>query len=88
LNEAFTEKKTNVKTGRIAKHFKCALCKDEHPTTGVQVDHIEPVVSSGGFTTWDDYIQRLYCSKDNLQVLCTKCHDAKTLTEKGERNKN
>jgi 5-methylcytosine-specific restriction endonuclease McrA len=86
LNEAKTEKKTNPKTGRIAQHFKCALCLVDFPSKDVQVDHISPVVAAKGFTTWDTYIKRLYCSKENLQVLCTKCHDTKTLKEKGERN--
>jgi hypothetical protein len=40
-----------------------------------------------GFTSWDDFIERLYCGKENLQVLCKECHDKKTLKEKKQRIK-
>lgn len=54
----------------------------------MQVDHIKPVVDPNtGFTSWDDFIERLYCEKENLQVLCTTCHDRKTLKEKKLRAK-
>jgi len=47
------------------------------------VDHIKPVVDPAvGFTTWDDYIERMFCEADNLQVLCKACHDAKSEEEK------
>lgn len=88
LNESKTEKKINVKTGRLAQHFLCAACADEFPATGVQVDHISPVVGSSGFTTWDDYINNMYCEKDNLQVLCLDCHKIKTKEEREVQNKN
>jgi hypothetical protein len=83
LNEAKTEKKINSKTGRLAQHFRCNWCKIDFPNSEVQVDHIEPVVDpKEGFTTWDKFISRLYCSKENLQVLCKECHDIKTKKEK------
>jgi len=48
----------------------------------VQVDHIIPVIDPAtGFTTWDAFIERLFCDRDNLQVLCTSCHDIKTKEE-------
>lgn len=83
LNEAKTEKKVNERTGRLAQHFRCASCQQEFPATGVQIDHKIPVVSpETGFTTWDDFIARLFCEKENLQCLCTGCHDIKTKKEK------
>ena len=88
LAEAKTEKKTNVATGRVAQHYRCALCSNDFPATGVQVDHVKPVVSADGFTTWDAYIDGMFCEKSNLQVLCLACHKVKTLEEKGERKKN
>lgn len=82
LNEAKTEKKKNIATGRVAQHFRCALCSLDFPSTGVQVDHIKPVVDPRkGFTTWDNYIKRLFCEKKNLQVLCKPCHKKKTKEE-------
>ena len=84
LNEAKTEKKTNVKTGRLAQHFQCAICQAEFPATGVQVDHVNPIVGIDGFTTWDIYINNMFCEKENLQVLCIACHKSKTQGERTE----
>lgn len=86
LNEAKTEKKVNENTGRLAQHFKCAKCKKDFPQKMVEVDHIKPVVSPAkGFTTWDDFIEALYCDKSNLQLLCKPCHLVKTKKEKKKR---
>lgn len=47
------------------------------------MDHIKPVVDpKKGFTTWDDFINRLYCEESNLQAICKGCHSAKTRQEK------
>ena len=89
LNGAFTEKKINIKTGRVSKHFKCNECQQEFPTSGVNVDHILPIVNpSEGFISWDSFIEGLFCSIDNLQVLCSECHTAKSLIENNKRKKN
>lgn len=85
LNEAKTEKKVNTKTNRIAQHFLCAECQNDFPSKEVQVDHKIPVIGKEGFTTWDAYIESLFCGKENLQVLCTDCHDIKTKREREER---
>jgi 5-methylcytosine-specific restriction endonuclease McrA len=83
LNAAKTEKKTNVKTGRLAQHYKCAGCKEEFTQKDVQVDHIKPVVDpKKGFISWDVYIDRMFCESKNLQVLCKDCHTTKTKKEK------
>lgn len=87
LNEAKTEKKINSKTGRLAQHYRCSMCLGEFPSSGVQVDHITPVVApETGFTTWDEFISRLFCDKENLQVLCKECHNIKSATEKKARS--
>ena len=50
----------------------------------MEVDHIKPVVDpKKGFTTWDDFIDRLFCEKKNLQALCRGCHAKKTKEERG-----
>jgi 5-methylcytosine-specific restriction endonuclease McrA len=86
LLEAYTGQQVNPKTKRLSKHYKCQKCKKIYPGKEVNVDHIKPVVCpSDGFTSWDDYIERLYCEKENLQVLCTTCHDKKSLKEKTQR---
>lgn len=83
LNASKTEKKVNVKTGRIAQHHMCAACKNEFTSKDVEVDHIKPVIDpKKGFKSWDDYINRLFCTEENLQVLCKPCHRIKTTKEK------
>lgn len=84
LSEACTGSKTNVKTGRLAKHYRCAMCQGHFPAKDVQVDHILPIIDPVvGFVDWDDVIDRMFCEKNNLQVLCTDpCHKSKTAVEK------
>lgn len=78
LGDAFTRVKTNKKSGRKAKHFRCATCKGEFPQKEVSVDHTKPI---GSTKSWDKYIEALFCEKDNLQVLCKPCHKDKTNKE-------
>lgn len=54
----------------------------------VQVDHINPIVGEGGFTTWDDFIENLFCESNNLQLICSSCHKQKGLDEAELRTKN
>lgn len=86
LKEAKIGKKINEKSGRLAEHYLCAKCKKVYISKDVQVDHINPVVDiKKGFTTWDEFIKRLYCEKKDLQVLCIKCHKEKTAKERIKR---
>jgi len=80
----------NAKEGR--NEYRCAGCGELVPSTvkvdgkrvkNIHVDHINPVVDPAvGFTTWDDVIEGLFSELDNLQLLCTACHDVKTNQEK------
>lgn len=88
LDEACVGKKINEKTGRMAKHYVCADCGKEFTSKDVEVDHILPVVDpTDGFIDWNTFISRLYCTKDNLQVLCTTCHKRKTKLERSKSTK-
>ncbi len=59
--------------------YQCAACQQWHQDKNIQVDHINEVVDiQAGFVDWNTFIERLYCSKDNLQVLCKPCHQIKT----------
>jgi len=72
--------------------YLCNCCKKYVPTTikkgdgrarNVFVDHIKPIVPpETGFTTWDDFIENLFCDSDNLQLLCNECHNIKTAEER------
>ena len=89
LKAASVGKKVNVKTNRIAEHFKCAVCNQDYPAKEVNVDHNDPVVCPvEGFVNWDVYIKRMFCGKENLQVLCTTCHDIKSSEERKVRKEN
>jgi len=69
--------------GRYVYHSRCNGCGDLVPETTSSVDHINPVIDPQvGFTSWDAFIERLFCEVEGFQVLCTPCHKAKT---KGER---
>lgn len=81
MNEAKTEKKINPKTGRLAQHYTCAVCSQDFTSKDVQVDHRVPI---GNDLTWDEFISRLFCEKENLQCLCIPCHKEKTLKENNE----
>ena len=86
--KAKTIRKINTKTGRLAQHFKCKKCRKDFPDKGVVVDHKNPVVDvKEGFIDFNTYIERMYCSSKNLQVLCKDCHDVKSKDEKLRRKK-
>ena len=78
-------------------HYKCAGCKKEVTASikiggkrhkNAVVDHIEPIVPVTGWVNWDDCIERMFCEKDGLQVLCKKCHDEKTAEERRLRKEH
>lgn len=85
LNSAYVGIRLNEKTNREGKHYLCALCEGEFPAKDIQIDHKIAVIGPEGFTNWDDYINRLFCSKDNLQAVCTGCHKIKSYNEGQER---
>jgi hypothetical protein len=66
-------------------YFRCMICGAKENRSNTSVDHIEPVVGPGGFTTWDEYIDRMFCNATNLQVICRRCHDQKTKAEREAR---
>lgn len=81
------------KEARVSRGvYKCACCGEEGPATlrlggkkvnNAVVDHEPPIIDPAvGFTTWDDCIERMYCEKESLQVLCHKCHTEKTNEER------
>ena len=63
--------------------YQCNQCKDWFPEKKINVDHICPAGSLNSAQDLPDFIERLFCEVDNLQVLCETCHNAKT---KSERN--
>lgn len=77
INEC--RKKNRVRRGV----YRCEIC-GKLIKKG-EVDHISPVVPVSGFTTWDDYINNMFCEIDGFQLLCSECHEIKTNKENEER---
>lgn len=89
LKAAYIGRQVNKKTNKMAMHYSCAHCSRHFVAKDVQVDHIFPVVDPRtGFVDWETYISRLFCEKENLQVLCKPCHSEKTASEKLQRKEN
>jgi hypothetical protein len=62
--------------------YKCEICEEIFGPKEIQLDHKIPVVDpKKGFTTFDDYIERLFCDVDGFSAICVACHDAKTRLE-------
>lgn len=77
-----------VKRGK----YKCAKCGNVFGRKQIAVDHVDPVVDpKTGFVDWNQYIKRLFCAVDKLQILCnngkTSCHKIKSKEENAERRK-
>jgi len=67
--------------------YQCKKCKTWHAEKNINVDHIIP---AGSLNTAQDlplFVERLFCEQDNLQVLCTDCHNKKTANEKKNKRK-
>jgi hypothetical protein len=65
----------------IIREPQCAICRNELDTRGshgFHIDHILCIKASGGTTT------------DNLQLLCSRCHNKKSARERFliKQNKN
>ena len=62
--------------------YQCANCKQKYPRKKVEVDHIEPAGSLLDYEHLPDFVRRLFCEPDGMQVLCIPCHREKTKRER------
>lgn len=75
--------KDGTRSKKDSVQYNCYVCKEWVGSTGIQVDHIIPVVDPHiGFVNWEVYEKRLFCGKENLGCICETCHKAKTDNEK------
>ena len=74
-----SEKRSKLKARGEYFCEECGLvCKKKD----TQMDHTIPVVDPiMGFTNFDDYIDRLFCSEEGFKRLCKPCHEEKTEKE-------
>lgn len=69
--------------------FQCNKCKEWFSDKQVNVDHIIPVGSLNCKEDLPNFVERLFCEIDSLQVLCEDCHTTKTKEDiKNIRNGN
>jgi 5-methylcytosine-specific restriction endonuclease McrA len=62
--------------------YECGPCKGLFKAKDVQVDHIQPAGSLLSRQDLPQFVERLYCGEDGLQVLCKQCHQIKTNKER------
>ncbi len=78
-----------IKGPRGGKQYICSDCKNTFGVTKISVDHIDPVIPLGkkiDDMSWDEVVERMFCEKSNLQVLCKEgCHKIKTSVERKKR---
>jgi 5-methylcytosine-specific restriction endonuclease McrA len=58
--------------------YQCNSCKKYFKRQDVNVDHIIPVGTLKSAQDLPGFVERLFCEVKGLQLLCKKCHDAKT----------
>lgn len=61
------EAKAKAKAGRGL--WLCSVCRKLYKK--VEVDHLIPC---GFSSNWDEYFTKLFCSVEQLRVVCKKCH--------------
>ena len=66
--------------------YQCNSCKAWFPEKQINVDHIKPAGSLNSSKDLPGFVERLFCEVDNLQCLCTTCHDKKTKADKHEKD--
>lgn len=62
--------------------YQCATCKEWFAEKHINVDHVQPAGSLNCSEDLPKFVEKLFCEADNLQTLCSKCHDIKTKKEK------
>jgi 5-methylcytosine-specific restriction endonuclease McrA len=89
--EALNNAKCPRKKGpRGGARYRCIQCKKDFGIRQVNVDHVNPIVPIGTLSkdmSWDYLVQNIFCDVENLQVLCEKCHKAKSAIENKERKR-
>lgn len=77
---AFSEAESR---GRVSRGlYLCASCQETFKRKDVQIDHVNPVVSTNGTTNdLNTYVETLFCEPENLQLLCIPCHKTKSGAE-------
>jgi 5-methylcytosine-specific restriction endonuclease McrA len=76
-------------TGNNSKQkweYQCANCKGWFADKETSVDHIIPCGSLKSYEDLPDFVRKLTCEIDGLQVLCKPCHNDKTQSERRDND--
>lgn len=73
--------------GKRGYDYQCGSCGGWFGGTSVEVDHIEPAGSLRSFADLPNFVEKLFCEEDKLQLLCKSCHLEKTNKERKARRK-
>ena len=66
--------------------YECAKCHEWFAEKDTQVDHVVPAGSLQSFDDVGPFARRLlFPAQNELQVLCTRCHNDKTQSERKAR---
>jgi 5-methylcytosine-specific restriction endonuclease McrA len=87
ISETKRKARRNSKSNnkRLKYEYKCAICTNWFPDSKIEVDHIIPAGSLQKAEDLPGFVERLFCEKDNLRVLCVECHKEVTNLQRGNR---
>jgi len=69
---------------RVKTWCRCEQCGVASPKSYMEIDHIKPKIaldSALELMSWDELVDNTWCDLENLQALCSECHDKKTKLE-------
>jgi len=64
--------------------YQCTSCQNWFPDKEVEVDHKIPAGSLRSSDDLKGFVERLFCEKDGLRVLCKNCHQEITNNQDAE----
>lgn len=68
--------------------FQCSECHHWFVQTQVEVDHITPCGSLKSFEDLPGFVERMFCGKEGLRVVCKACHRAITKEARGKKDES
>ena len=73
---------------KLKWEFQCNSCKGFFPQKETSVDHIKPAGTLRCYEDLPKFVEQLFVGVDDLQVLCSVCHQIKTQQERKDKKDN
>ena len=89
--QASVVKHSDPSRPKVKTWCRCNICGKPEAKSYCVVDHISPVVpvnTSFEEMSLDTVVDRMWCEKNNLQVVDPVCHDKKTKEERQQRKRS